>query len=217
VSRVSDAEKSLLVDRVPQPEGVPERLVEQLRFIVEVDRLKTVLRRNPLVADERRENDAEHSWHLALMVLVLAEYADEPVDVAKTLALVLVHDLVEVYAGDTWIHDQAAVAGQAERERAAADRLFPLLPADQAHRFRALWDEFEARTTPEARFARAVDRFQPMLLNFNAEGGTWLFPGVTAEAVRARTRVMRDGASPLWDYAERLISLAAARGWMPES
>jgi putative hydrolase of HD superfamily len=210
---VTDGEP-LLAERTEQPDGVPARLAEQLRFVVEVDRLKTVLRRSPLIADERRENDAEHSWHLALMVLVLAEYTDEPIDLARTLKLVLVHDLVEIYAGDTFVYDPAAVAGQAEREERAADRLFPLLPPDQATEFRALWDEFESRRTPEARFAKAMDRLQPMLASFHNAGGTWRSPGVTDADVRDRCSVIADGSAELWDYAGRLIELGASRGWV---
>ena len=137
---------------------------EQPTFLVEVDRLKTIVRRSPLAAAERRENDAEHSWHLAMMVIVLAEHADEPIDVGHTLRLVLVHDLVEIYAGDTPPYDDAAAADQRERETKAAGELFSILPADQADRLRRLWDEFEERRTPEARFAKALDRLQPLLL-----------------------------------------------------
>jgi putative hydrolase of HD superfamily len=203
-----------LVERVEQPDSVPARLAAQIGFIVEVDRLKTVLRRSPLIAADRRENDAEHSWHLALMVLVLAEYAQARIDVARTLKLVLVHDLVEIYAGDTFIYDAAAQRDQARRELEAAERLFPLLPPDQAAEFRSLWDEFEQRRTPEARFARAVDRLQPMLLSFNNRGGTWRTPGVTDADVRRRMSVIDDGSAELWDYAQKLIDLGAARGWL---
>jgi putative hydrolases of HD superfamily len=213
VRAVSTEERqALIIERTRQPDGVPERLAAQIGFLLEIDRMKTVLRRNPLVAAPRRENDAEHSWHLAMMALVLAEYAEQPVDTARVVELVLVHDLVEVYAGDTWIYDDAAVAGQAEREQRAADRLFPLLPGDQARRVREAWDEFEARQTPEARFAKALDRLQPMLLNFNTDGGTWRGPGVDADAVVRRTSVIADGSSTLWDYARSLLAQATARG-----
>jgi putative hydrolase of HD superfamily len=205
----------LLIDRVGQPDGVPLRLAEQIRFIVEVDRLKTVLRRSPLVADDRRENDAEHSWHLALMVTLLAEYADEPFDVGHAVQLVLVHDLVEIYAGDTFLYDNLAEQDQQEREKAAADRLFALLPSDQAIEFRSLWDEFEERQTPEARFAKAMDRLQPLLLNFNNKGGTWRTPGVTDADVRHRKSVIGDASSQLWAYAQQLIGLGVERGWVP--
>ncbi|WP_316689966.1 HD domain-containing protein [Pseudonocardia sp. H11422] len=171
---------ALLADVSPLPTGLDRRLREQLTFIVEIDRLKTVLRASPLAAADRRENDAEHSWHLAMMVLLLAEYADRPIDVGHTVALVLVHDLVEVYAGDTPLYDAAARVGQAAREQAAADRLFALLPADQGTRLRALWEEFEARMTPEAMFAKALDRLQPVLLNWMSDGGTWRTYGAPA-------------------------------------
>lgn len=203
-----------LIDRVEQPEGVPARLVAQIGFIVEIDRLKTVLRRSPLIADGRRENDAEHSWHLAMMVPLLAEYADEPIDVGKTVHLVLLHDLVEIYAGDTFLYDQAGEVDQEDREQAAADRLFAMLPEDQAVLFRSLWDEFEARRTPEAKFAKAMDRLQPLLLNFNNQGGTWQTPGVTAADVLGRKSVIGDASAELWFYARKLIGLGAERGWV---
>ncbi|MFI6094703.1 HD family hydrolase [Lentzea sp. NPDC051213] len=203
-----------LIERVEQPAGTPPRLAAQIAFIVEVDRLKSVLRRSPLIAEQRRENDAEHSWHLALMVPVLAEHADEPIDVGHTIKLVLVHDLVEIYAGDTFLYDTVAENDQEEREQAAADRLFAMLPEGQAAEFRALWDEFEARQTPEARFAKAMDRLQPLLLNFNNKGGTWQTPGVTDEDVRARKSVIGDASAELWTYAKQLIDLGAERGWV---
>jgi putative hydrolase of HD superfamily len=204
----------LLADRTEQPAGVPDRLSRQMRFIVEVDQMKAVLRASPLLAADRRENDAEHSWHLAVMVLLLAEYADEPVDRARTIELVLVHDLVEVYAGDTPIYELTSGPAQEERERAAADRLFALLPADQSAALRALWDEFERRETPEARFAKAMDRLQPLLLNYNGQGGTWRTPGVTESVVRERKSVIGAASSALWDYSQELIAGGAARGWL---
>src|ERR1700733_12630166 len=147
-----------LVDGNPLPASIGTRLRQQLEFLVEADRLKTVLGRSPLAAAGRRENDAEHSWHLALMAAVLAEHADEEIDVGHVIQLVVVHDLVEIYAGDTFLYDDAMAASQHERETAAAVRLFGLLPPDQATWMRALWDEFEARQTPESRFAKAMDR-----------------------------------------------------------
>jgi len=202
------------VGRTAEPPDVPHRLAAQIGFIVEVDALKTVLRRSPLIAAERRENDAEHSWHLALMVTVLAEYSDVPLDVGRTTQLVLLHDLVEIYAGDTFLYDAAGAADQQRREQAAADRLFALLPADQAARFRALWDEFEERRTPEARFAKAMDRLQPLLANFHNQGGTWRTPGVTSAVERDHMAVIADASTPLWDYAQQLIEHAADQGWI---
>ncbi|MDT7786435.1 MAG: hypothetical protein QOF58_4854 [Pseudonocardiales bacterium] len=207
----SDAE--LLADRTPLPSDLDSRLREHLTFLIEVDQLKTVLRASPLAAADRRENDAEHSWHLALMVMTLAEYADEPIDVGHTMKLVVVHDLVEIYAGDTPIYDTELGKSQQEREEAAADRLFGILPDDAGRNLRALWDEFEARKTPEARFAKAMDRFQPLLLNWMAKGGTWRTPGVTADAVRARKAVIGDGSKALFDAAMHLIDEGERRGW----
>ncbi len=205
--------RELLVDATPLPEDLDPRLRRQLTFVIEIDRLKTVLRQSPLVSAERRENDAEHSWHLAVMVVLLAEYADEPIDVGHTVQLVLVHDLVEVYAGDTPLYDVAGGQDQLERERLAADELFSLLPDDQAVRLWALWDEFEERTTPEARFAKAMDRLQPLLLNWMARGGTWRTPGVTADDVRQRKAVIGDASTQLWEAGRQLIDEGEARGW----
>lgn len=206
--------RELIGDRRPFPDGVTGRLRDQLRFLVEIDGLKAVLRQSPLAAVERRENDAEHSWHLAMTVLLLAEYADEPVDTARAVELVLIHDLVEIYAGDTPIYDSAALDGQDAREQLAADRLFTLLPPDQAERIRARWDEFEARETPEARFAKAVDRFQPLLLDWIAGGGTWRTPGVTAALVRERTSAIGDASQRLESVAHELINAADRQGWL---
>jgi putative hydrolase of HD superfamily len=208
-----DRPRPSLADANPFPETIGTRLREQLTFLVEVDRLKTVLRQSPLAAAERRENDAEHSWHLAMSVMVLAEYADESIDVRRTLELVLLHDLVEIHAGDTPLYDADMTSSQAERETAAAEVLFGLLPEDQAERFRALWDEFEARDTPEARFAKAMDRLQPLLLNWMARGGTWQTPGVTADDVRDRKAVIADGSSALWLASRELIDEGERRGW----
>ncbi|HEX2133087.1 MAG TPA: HD domain-containing protein [Actinophytocola sp.] len=205
---------ALLTDRNPLPDVLAERLAAQLGFIVEVDRLKTVVRQSPLVAAERRENDAEHSWHLALMVILLAEYADEPVDVGRTIQLVVVHDLIEIHAGDTPLYDTTAAETQVAREQAAAERLFGLLPADQARLLRELWDEFEARRTPEARFAKAMDRLEPLLLNWMNRGGTWRTPGVTADVVRARKASIGDASSALGEAARAIIDEGERRGWL---
>ncbi|MGA6163775.1 HD domain-containing protein [Amycolatopsis magusensis] len=207
----------LLIERTPLPDGLPSRLVGQLTFLAEADKLKTVLRQSPLAAAERRENDAEHSWHLALMVAVLAEHADEPIDLGHTIQLVVVHDLVEIYAGDTPLYDDDGRESQQEREEAAAEKLFGLLPDDQAAHFRALWDEFETRETPEARFAKAMDRMQPLLLNWLAKGGTWQTPGVTAATVRERKAVIGDASAELWSAAATLIGEGERRGWVAPS
>ena len=158
-----------------------EPLDSQVSFLVEADRLKTVLRQSTLTDGSRRENSAEHSWHLALMVLVLAEHAPPGIDLGRVMAMVVLHDLVEIDAGDLSVYaPEADQARQRQAERAAADRLFRMLPPVQAASLRALWDEFEERATAEAKFARALDRLQPMLINMATGGGTWRAPGVTA-------------------------------------
>jgi putative hydrolase of HD superfamily len=212
-SGLEPGEAARLVDGNPLPAGIGARLRQQLEFLVEADKLKTVLRRSPLAAAERRENDAEHSWHLALMAAVLAEHADEEIDVGRVILLVVVHDLVEIYAGDTFLYDDAMVASQVERETAAAGRLFGLLPPDQAAWMRALWDEFEARQTPESRFAKAMDRLEPMLLNWMARGGTWQAPGVTAAQVRARTAMIGEASAELGRAGRALIDESERQGW----
>jgi putative hydrolase of HD superfamily len=210
---MNDERRALLVEKSPLPADLEDRLSAQLTFLIEVDQLKTVLRQSPLAAADRRENDAEHSWHLAMMVAILAEHSDEPIDLGHTIQLVLLHDLVEIYAGDTPLYDSAAGADQHEREVAAAIDIFGLLPVDQAQRLQALWEEFEERRTPEARFAKAMDRLQPLLLNWMAHGGTWRTPGVTADDVRARKAVIGEASSSLWAAGRRLIDEGEARGW----
>ncbi|MEV5002143.1 HD domain-containing protein [Nocardioides sp. LML1-1-1.1] len=205
---------ALLSDRSPFPPELDDRLRAQLTFVAEADRLKTILRASPLAAADRRENDAEHSWHLALMVLLLAEHADEPIDVGHAMRLVVIHDLVEIYAGDSPVFDPAAVVGQQEREEAAADRLFTLLPQDQAVGIRALWDEFEAGRTPEARFCKAMDRLQPMLLNWLNHGGTWQMPGATESTVRAREAGVVAASTTLGGATNALVEHGLRRGWI---
>jgi putative hydrolase of HD superfamily len=201
-----------VADPRPQPTDGTDRLGAQIRFILEIDKLKSVLRRTWILDRSRRENSAEHSWHLAVMAVLLAEYGPPGLDLARVLKMVLVHDLVEIDAGDTFCYDQTAVLDQNERERRAADRLFALLPADLAAELRGLWDEFDERTSPEARFAAALDRLQPVLHNYTTGGGTWREHSVTREQVVARNQPMGDGAPDLWEYAKSLIDDAVARG-----
>ncbi|MFM9029525.1 MAG: HD domain-containing protein, partial [Opitutaceae bacterium] len=161
----------------------------------------------------RAENDAEHSWALCLCVIVLAEHANRPdLDLLRVLKMVIIHDLVEIDAGDTFAYDSARMADQHEREARAADRIFGLLPPDQGREFRALWDELEARETLEAKFAAAVDRFQPMLLNCRTEGAAWRRHGVTHDRVLARNRHIADGCEELWRYAEAMLAELVAAG-----
>jgi putative hydrolase of HD superfamily len=192
-----------------------ERLVKQLDFVREVDRLKQIFRQSYLTDGTRKENDAEHSWHLATMAILLAEYAaDGPVDLLKVVKMVLIHDIVEIDAGDTYCYNAAAHHDKRERECRAADRLFNLLPEDQAQEVRALWDEFEELQTPEARFAGALDRLQPMMLNYYSEGKSWREHGITADRVLERNRPMGDGAPQLWEFAQSLVKDAVRRGWL---
>lgn len=193
-----------------------ERLRSQFMFILEVEALKQVLRRTPLLDGSRRENDAEHSWELALMAMVLAEHADEAVDLPRVLKMLLIHDIVEIDAGDTFIYDAAALTDQEDREKRAAERIFGLLPADQAAEFRALWDEFEARQTAEARFARAMDRLQPLLHNFFTGGGTWHTPGVTRADVTARKSPIGAASASLWEAAQAIIAEGVGRGYLKQ-
>jgi putative hydrolase of HD superfamily len=192
------------------------RLIQQIRFIVEVDKLKEILRQTLLTQSRRQENDAEHSWHLCLMVLVLAEHANTPkLDVLKVLKMLLIHDIVEIDAGDTFAYADAQQADQYARESRAAERIFGLLPADQTAEFRGIWDEFEARATPEAKFAAALDRFQPMLQNCLTEGVAWRQNGVTSERVIARGQSIAEGAPAVWEHAAELIAAAVQAGHLP--
>lgn len=197
----------------PDAIGVVEALENQLHFLLTADRLKTVLRQSPLTDRSRRETSAEHSWHVALMALVLAGYAPPGADPSRVIAMLLIHDLVEVYAGDLFVYaDEAAQLQQEAAERAAADRLFPLLPPGQAAGLRALWDEFEERVTPDAKFARALDRLQPMLINMVTAGGTWAVHGVTADQVLTRVALIEDGSPALGEYARDMITRAVGQG-----
>jgi putative hydrolase of HD superfamily len=192
------------------------RLARQVEFIVECDKLKEIFRQTFNTQSRRPENDAEHSWHLCLCVIVLAEHANFPqLDVLRVLKMLIVHDLVEIDAGDTFAYDTAAMAGQHEREAIAAERIFGLLPADQARDFRALWDEFEEKQTPEARFATALDRFQPMLLNTRTQGGGWKKHGVTHDRVVARNRHVAAGSDAIWRYAEKMLQDMVDAGHLP--
>lgn len=194
-----------------------DRLARQIGFVLEIDKLKRVLRQTWHLDQSRKENDAEHSWHLAVMAVLLAEYAAEPdLDLAKVVKMVLVHDLVEIDAGDTFVYDDVGYLDKPKREQAAADRLFGMLPEDQAAEVRDLWDEFEARQTPEARFAAGLDRLQPLLHNYHTQGRTWREHGVTSDLVLARNRHMAEGAPRLWEYAEAMIRDAVAKGYLAE-
>ncbi|MEM9464502.1 MAG: HD domain-containing protein [Actinomycetota bacterium] len=189
-----------------------EDLARRLAFVYELDKLKTVLRQSMLTDDSRQENSAEHSWHLAMTAMTLAPLADDPIDVERAIKILLIHDIVEIDAGDVFVYDDAQRAAVEATEQAAADRIFGLLPEDQAVEFRALWDEYEERSTPEGRFAYACDRLQPLLLNVAIGGGSWRRHGITADRVKAINGAIDDGLSRVWAVAERLIDQAVTDG-----
>jgi len=189
-----------------------ERLEKQIAFILEADKEKNILRQTHLSGHGRQENDAEHAWHMAMMIYLLREYANEPFDLAKTMMMALIHDIVEIDAGDTYAYDEAGIATQQERERKAADRIFGLLPEDQRDELRALFEEFEAQMTTEARFAKAMDNFQPLLLNNINDGGDWRAHGVTRTQIMKRQSKTRLGSAAISDYTNELIERNIEKG-----
>jgi putative hydrolase of HD superfamily len=192
-----------------------ERLTQQINFIVEIDKLKHIVRQTLVTDGSRRENDAEHSWHIAVMAIILREYVqDDTLDLLRVIQMGLIHDLVEIDAGDTYCYDETARQDQSNREQQAADRIFALLPPDQSTYFRALWMEFEERRTPEARFAAALDRLQPLLHNYLTNGATWKTHGIHSNPVRERNRLIADSAPVLWEYAHHLIQEAVNHGML---
>ena len=189
-----------------------DRLARQMTFLIECDRLKEIVRQTLNAHSGRQENDAEHSWALCLFVMTLAEHSNTPIDVLRVMKMLLIHDIVEIDAGDTFAYDTARLADQHEREAAGADRIFGLLPDDQAGEFRALWDEFEARETADAKFAHAIDRCQAMLLNCLSKGVTWSRHNVKLDQIRARNRPIDDGAAPLWNHMCGLLDEIVREG-----
>jgi putative hydrolase of HD superfamily len=191
-----------------------ERLRQQLAFLLEVDRLKLVLRQSLIADGSRRENSAEHSWHLALFALVLAEHADDEIDVSRVLTMLVLHDVVEVDAGDVHVYDDAAREAKAVAEQAAAERLYGMLPDEQGAELRALWEEFEAKETPDARFAAAVDRLQPVLLNLANGGEPWQRLGITGDRVRGVNQQIGRGSTVLWEHVQQVLDHAEAQGML---
>lgn len=192
-----------------------ERLLKQIEFIVEIDKLKQIFRQNVVIGTNRNENDAEHSWHLAVMAVLLSEYAaDKDIDILHVIKMVLIHDLVEIDAGDTFCYDEKGYLDKAEREQKAANRLFNILPSDQAEEIMALWREFEELKTHEARFAACMDRMQPLILNYNTKGHTWQKPGVNSEKVFKRNELLRENAPALWDFAKEIIEDSIKKGYL---
>lgn len=178
-----------------------QRLRQQFSFSLEADKEKFIGRQTYLSDGMRKENDAEHAWHLALMTILLSEYANEPIDVLKTVTMVLIHDVVEIDAGDTYAYDLEGIKTQHEREARAAERIFQLLPEDQAEKLKGLWEEFEEGETAEARFAHTMDNIQPMMLNAATDGKAWEERGIRLSQVLGRNRNTAGGSETLWNYA----------------
>ena len=193
------------------------RLEQQMRFLVEVDKMKSVYRRTILIDKTRRESDAEHSWHFALMAMLLAEYADpEKVDCARVIRMALVHDLIEIYAGDTFAYDVQGNQDKRQRETEAADKLFALLPEDQAAEIRALWEEFDAMETPDAQYAAAIDGLQPFLNNYLTQGHTWGLGGVKSAQVYERMDPIRVALPEVWPFVDKMIQESIEKGYLEE-
>lgn len=190
------------------------RLLQQVQFIVEVDKLKSVIRRTYLVSGERQENTAEHSWQVTLLAWLLAEYAEEHMDICRVGKMLLIHDIVEVEAGDTFIYDELSKRGQFEKEQAAGEKLFGLLPDDQAVEMKVLWHEFEARQTPEAKFAKSIDRLIPLLHNYYTEGKSWKKYGITQDMVLRVCSPIQLGSRKLWEFAQNLIEDSVQKGFL---
>lgn len=179
-----------------------ERMKKQFEFLREIDREKTVFRQTYLADGTRKENDAEHAWHMAMMVMLMSEYANEEIDVLHTMKMVLIHDLIEIDAGDTYAYDAEGNSTKRKRELAAAERLFNILPEDQAASIRSLWDEFEEKKTPEARFANTMDKIQPLMLNDASKGKSWQEHSVKASMVYGRNSETAQGSRLMWEYAD---------------
>lgn len=194
-----------------------ERLNQQIQFILEIDRLKQILRQTLLMDGSRRENSAEHSWHISIMAFVLAEYAPANTDLLRAIKMLLIHDLVEIDAGDTFCYDLQSNLNKSEREQQAADRIFGLLPLDQAEEIRDLWEEFEAQDTSTARFATALDRLQPILHNQQTQGGTWKQHQISQTQVMSRVAPIETGSPPLWQFVQQVIEDCVAAGYLMPS
>jgi len=192
-------------------------LSKQISFIQEIDKIKYIQRKTKLFNSDRHENDAEHSWHLAMMTIVLAEHSDTPIDVLKVLKMVLIHDIVEIDAGDIFIYDTLKSHTNTDNERMAAKRIFGLLPKEQADELIAIWEEFETGLTNEAKFAKSMDRLEPLLQNTSNDGGTWREFDVDYNQVYEKKKVIKDGSTLLWKYAENLLNESVEKGILKKS
>ncbi|MCU6747564.1 HD domain-containing protein [Faecalicatena acetigenes] len=189
-----------------------ERLKQQMAFIVEADKVKNIFRQTYLADGKRKENDAEHSWHLALAALLLKEHMEEETDLTKVLAMVLIHDLVEIDAGDTYAYDEKGAQSKREREEKCADRIFGILPKDQGEWFRSLWEEFEAYETPEAKYAHLLDNFQPLLLNDASDGKSWTEHGVRKSQIYKRNQRLPETSASVWGQMEEIVEKHIQKG-----
>ncbi|MCI8584482.1 MAG: HD domain-containing protein [Lachnospiraceae bacterium] len=191
-----------------------ERLEKQLSFLMEIDRQKEIIRQTYLSDGSRKETDAEHAWHLAMMCMVLSEYANEPIDVPRTIMMLLAHDLVEIDAGDTYAYDTEGNATKRQREEKAAERIYGMLPEEQGNTLRMLWEEFEAMETPEAKFANAMDKIQPVLLTDRAQGKSWREHQVRMSQIMERNARTHEGSEVLWDYIRNVLEKNADAGFI---
>ncbi len=192
-------------------------LLKQVEFIKEIDKLKYIQRKTKLLNSDRPENDAEHSWHLAMMAIVLAAHSNQPIDLLKVIKMVLIHDVVEIDAGDTFIYDTQKNHTNTDKELLAAQRIFGILPEAQAQELILIWKEFEEGITAEAKFARSMDRFEPLLQNTSNNGGTWTEFNVPYQKVYDKKKVIKEGAEAIWDYAEGLIEDSVQKGILKKS
>jgi putative hydrolases of HD superfamily len=196
---------------------IDERLLRQIAFIHEIDKLKYIQRKTRLFNSNRSENDAEHSWHLAMMTIVLAEHSNVPIDILKVLRMVLIHDIVEIDAGDIFLYDTTANHSNTEVERKAAERIFGMLPEDQASELLLLWEEFEAGETEEAKFAKSMDRFEPLLQNISNNGGTWKEYNVDYSNVYKTQVIIKEGSAAIWNIAEPMIEESVKKGFLKKA
>lgn len=189
-----------------------DNLEQQIKFLIEIDKLKTIERKTKIISGTRHENDAEHSWHLAMMAIILHKHANQDVDLFKVIRMLLVHDLVEIDAGDTFAYDTHGQGDKYERELIAANRIFGMLPAEQGKELMELWVEFENKESNEAKFAASLDRLQPLIHNYLNDGDTWQKYNITSEKVLARNKEISNGSAKLWHYAQQIINHSVERG-----
>lgn len=189
-----------------------EKLLKDIEFIIELDKMKSIFRRTQIIGQDRQEDDAQHSWHISIMAMVLSEYTNEKIDLLKVIKMLLSHDLVEIYAGDTLCYDKEGQLDKRERELMAAEKIFGILDDNKAEELRALWDEFEEMQTPESLFAASMDRLQPMLSNYKNEGGTWKLYDVSKTEIYKRIAPVKESSDELWSYVNYMIEDAFQKG-----